>query len=275
MTTILSDAGVMFADGNTQVTPTVSVRQTVLSGPVDTSGLPAFGGATGATTVTASGTLVMTAANGNTNRQGAKLNPSWTGLSTNGTMYLYADVNADGTITEGVGTLAPIYQWGGTPANTAGLFTYNIQQSSGFIGTGAAAPAGYRVYLGEVTVATGVVSAIVWYALMGRYKAPMGTTIANGSRMSFNHNIGTSFLKVRHVAQFVNAVLGYSIGDQVELSGIGNGSQVLAFSPSVDRMTVGAISVSSSLGVMSKSVATYNAVALLDLNYSPLLERSF
>ena len=140
MTTGLSDLGVMFADGNTQATPQVPVRQTVLSGPVDTNGFAAFGGATGGTTVTVAGTLVMTAANSNTNRTGTKINPSWTGLSTNGTMYLYADVNADGTITEGVGTLAPIYQFGGTPATTSGQFTYNIQQAQGFIGNGTTAP---------------------------------------------------------------------------------------------------------------------------------------
>jgi len=252
------------------------IRQTVLSGPVDTNGLSAFGGATGNTVVTTAGTLVMTAANDVLNRIGTKLNPSWTGLSTNGTMYLYADLNADGTLTEGSGTQAPIYQWGGTPAITSGLFTFNIQEAKGYIGTGAIATAGYRVFVGEVTVAAGVTTAIVWYALMGRYKAPAGTTIANGSRMSFNHNIGTGQLKVRHVVQFVNAVQSYSVGDQIELGGVFNNTTLLpVFSPGTDRLTVGAIGATSAVAVVIKTTASYGAIALTDVNYAPIVERNF
>lgn len=189
-TIALSNNGVVFADGNTQPYVSVPVRQTVLNGPVDATGQSAFGGATGATTVTAAGTLFMTAANGMSNRIGSKANPSWPGLSANGTMYLYADVNVDGTITEGVGSSLPTYQWGGTPAVTTGLFTFNIQQMQGFIGNGTAAVAGYRVYIGEVTVAAGVVSAIVWYALMGRSFRSFASPVANTNYQS-THNIGS------------------------------------------------------------------------------------
>lgn len=220
MTTALSDSGVLFADGNTQVYPNVAVRQTVLSGPVDTNGFSAFGGATGGTTVTAAGTLIATAANGATNRTGSKLNPSWTGLSTNGTMYNYFDTNTDGTLTEGSGTLPPIYQWGGTPSVVAGQFTFNIQEMKGYIGNGATAPAGYRVYVGEVTVAGGVVTggSIVWYALQGRYLSALTVLPAVGTALTFNHLIGwpPEMLRQEHTLQFTAAVSGYSIGDKLQ-----------------------------------------------------------
>ena len=134
------------ADG----TPVVStatipppIRQTVLGGPVDSSGYSAFGGGTGSTTVTASGTLTCTAANG-VNSSGPLdktfqiTNPSWTGLSTNGTMYLYVDWNSGTPITGSV-TLAPTYQWGGTYSTTNNQHTFNIQEMTMKVGNGATA----------------------------------------------------------------------------------------------------------------------------------------
>lgn len=171
------------------VVATPPVRQTVLSGPVDSSGLPNFGGSTGSTTVTASGTLVPTAANGNSNRTGSITNPSWTGLSTNGTMYLYLDIAADGTCTPGSTTLAPTYRWGGADVVTNNQNTFNIQEMQMKVGNGSTASQVWRVFVGQVTVAGGVVTAIVWYALMGRYCSGRFSVAANNN-YSKNHNIG-------------------------------------------------------------------------------------
>lgn len=239
MTTSLSDAGLQFADGNIQTYPVVAVRQTVLSGPVDTNGLPAFGGATGSATVTVSGTLVATAANGMTNRTGSKTAPSWPGLSTNGTMYPYFDVNADNTLTEGSGTLAPIYQFGGTPAVTSGQFTYNIQEAKGYIGNGTTAVAGYRVYVGEVTVAAGVVSAIVWYAINGAYVGPYTATMpAASTGVSANHNIGWSNVDADFECQCTTINNGFAVGD-VEVNPLmrdSSGTQNTTSKPRTNRL---------------------------------------
>lgn len=200
----------------------VPVRQTVLSGPVDTNGLPNFGGATGSTTVTASGTLIATAANGfstlngETNRVGTIANPSWTGLSTNGTMYLYGDINVDGTITLGSGTLAPTYRWGGADVVTNGQFTFNIQEMVGKVGNGSIAAQTYRVFFGEVTVAGGVVTAITWYALMGRYYSSTNTLPGGATNTSKNHNIGVIPLKNSLKATCLVSDGNYAVGDIVE-----------------------------------------------------------
>lgn len=170
-------------------------RQTVASGPVDSSGLPSFGGSTGSTTVTASGTLIVTAANGwNTSgaldRVGVISNPSWTGLSTNGTMYLYLTVNADGTCTAASSTLSPTYQRGGSYSTTNGQFVFNTAEMVGKVGDGSAANQAYRVYVGQVTVAGGVVTAITWYALNGEYRGSISAVPVAGTRSVLNHNIG-------------------------------------------------------------------------------------
>ena len=70
MSTSFGDAGFTFANGDTQAYATVPVRQTVLSGGVDSNGFASFGGSTGTATVTASTILIATAANGASNRTG-------------------------------------------------------------------------------------------------------------------------------------------------------------------------------------------------------------
>lgn len=193
-TTITLAAGegaIVFCDGaafftigrptTSSATVAVPVRQTVLGGPVDANGLPNFGGSTGSTTVTMSGTLTATAANGfgaagAVDVVGQGTNLSWGSLSTNGTMYLYVDIAA-GALTAGSGTLAPTYQWGGTYSTTSGQFTFNIQEMTGKVGNGSSAVQTNRVYVGEVTVAGGVVTVITWYALMGRYDSGWISTL--------------------------------------------------------------------------------------------------
>lgn len=172
----------------------VPTRQTVLSGPVDTNGYSAFGGSTGSTTVTATGTIIPTAANGfnsagAVNRIGSITSPSWTTLSTNGTMYLYMDIAANGSCTTGSTTLEPKYRWGGADVTTSGQFTFNIQEMVGKVGNGTVAVQTYRTFVGEVTVAGGVVTAIKWYALQGRYDSGF-FSIAASTTYAKDHLIG-------------------------------------------------------------------------------------
>jgi len=190
--------GPIYLNGSQLLPGSVPVRQTVMSGPVDTNGFSAFGGSTGSATVTASGTLLVTAANGfdvtgQVNRIGLISNPAWSSLSTNGTMYLYLDIAADGTCTPGAGTLAPTYRNGGADVTTNGQFTFNIGEMVGKVGNGSAAVQTYRVYVGQVTVASNVVSAINWYALNGRYRsATIAALTAAATTTSFTHNLGIS-----------------------------------------------------------------------------------
>lgn len=208
------------------------VRQTVLSGPVDSNGLPNFGGSTGSTTVTMTGTLVATAANGAASTgavdlAGSITNASWTGLSTNGTMYLYLTVNADGTCTTGSTTLRPNYQAAGTYSTTSGQSTFNVQEMTMKMGNGSSADQAYRVFVGEVTVSGGVVSTITWYALMGRYIGPWTATLpGTNTEVSASHNLGVggstgaTYVGAGVTARFElrsdSTDAGYSAGDQID-----------------------------------------------------------
>jgi len=246
-----NDSAICYSDGTTtycrvikanglnvyRVNETPLVQQTVLSGPVDSSGLPNFGGSTGSTTVTASGTLIVTAANGTTNRTGSIANPSWTGLSTNGAMYLYLDIDANGTVTTGSTTLEPSYRWGGADVTTNNKFTFNIQEMSGKVGNGSVATQTYRVFVGEVTVAAGVVSAIIWYALMGRYDSGYTATLpGTATSISRNHNLGIAPDEYGIAVLCNTANQGFAIGDEVIPYCQSNASYVAPLTPSATRL---------------------------------------
>lgn len=188
-------------------------RQTVINGPVDSNGAPNFGGSTGTTTVTVTGTLEFTSWNETLNHTWNVTNPSWTGLSTNGTMYLYCD-ETNGQIAS---TLAPSYIEGGSYSTTNGQFTCNIGEQIVKVGNGVTADQKYRVCVGQVTVSGGVVSAIVWYALNGRILVKQ-TTIAASTKYSLNHNLGCSSLSFFDYLYCKTTELGYSVGDLVAFS---------------------------------------------------------
>lgn len=271
------------ADGLSNRNASVPVRQTVLSGPVDASGLPSFGGATGSATVTMSGTVVATAANGfatdgAVNRTGQGTNLSWTGLSTNGTMYLYVDVNADGTLTTGSSTLAPNYQWGSAYSTVSGQFTFNIQEMVGKVGSGAAAAQTYRVYVGEVTVAAAVVSAITWYALQGRYESGLIATLPGiSTAVSATHNIG---IKVGLIPatwlECVTADIGYAVGDRIRNINGTNGTYAFALPLTNSAYTVGFATANGvAISVQNKAGGTNVAPTAANWKYGFTVTRDW
>ena len=216
----LSISGVQSLVFNKQglTTTPITTRQTIELGTVDSSGFAAFGGSTGSTTVTTATTLYLNAANGMVNRRGSITNPSWTGLSTNGTMYAYLDIAADGTCTTGSTTLAPVYQFGGTYSTTNNQFTFNIQEMVGKVGNGSTAAQTYRVFVGEVTVSGNVTTAIVWYALMGRYDSGYTATLpSTNTKTSKSHNIGINPIYRTFILECTTTELGIAVGEQIDV----------------------------------------------------------
>lgn len=183
----------------------VSVRQTVSTGPVTSDGLPNFLPATSGSlavtsqNISASVPFMATAANGAAaaagvvNRNGLSIsNLTWSGLSANTTNYLYVTINADGTLTTGSTTLAPIYQQGGTPATTNGQFTFNVGEMKGYLGNGTTAPQAFVVFVGEALTGASSVTSTTAYAYRGLYTSTLQSWPATSSFLSLNHNIGMS-----------------------------------------------------------------------------------
>lgn len=208
-------------------------RQTVAAGPVTTAGLPNFLPSTNAalsvtsTNVTSTLPLVATAAAGWSATTGGPVdvigcstaNLSWTGLTASRAAatpnFLYVTI-ANGLMTTGSTLLAPVYQWGGTPATTAGQFTFNIAEMRGYLGNGATAPQVNLVMMGEAaTDGTGVISTVA-YAYNGRYASAFTATLPGAATFtSANHNIGVKPRLAKFVMENTMAQYGYAVGDQL------------------------------------------------------------
>ncbi len=214
-------------------------RQTVAAGPVSSAGLPTFLPSTNGAlsldsqNVSASARFVATAANGwdwqgrPSDRIGVSLaNLSWTGLTASRAAdtpnFLFVDVSAAGVLTPGSTLLAPIYQWGGTPATTSGQFTFNIAEMKGYLGNGSAAPEAFVVFVGEAaTDGSGVISTVA-YAYNGRYESAFTATLPGASTaISTTHNLGVKPRLFKLVIECTSANLGYAVGDQVTESIMG------------------------------------------------------
>ncbi|NBP02421.1 MAG: hypothetical protein EBU90_20350 [Proteobacteria bacterium] len=214
----------------------VSIRQTVLSGPKESSGKPSFLPSTsGSLTLTTTGLtsnapLIVTASNGwyaadvsatprsfYTNGGARDLtgfttnNLSWT-LPPSSTSYLYVTVNVDGSLTTGNTTLAPVYQYHGTPSTTINQSTFNIQEMIMYVGGGTTANQAYRVFVGEAITDASSVTSANSYVYMGRYSGTSANLTA-GNPYTFDHNIGTIPYVID--ASLINetAELGYTKGD--------------------------------------------------------------
>jgi hypothetical protein len=234
------------------------VRQTVLSGPLDSSGNPDFGGTTGSATVTMTGTLVATAANGFDSVYGQKdvigsgTDLSWTGLSTTGTMYLCVTI-LGGVLTTATTTLPPVYQWGGTPSVTLDQLTFNVQEMKGYLGDGTTANETNWVAVGEVNVTAGAVTdSITWYALMGRYTSAdiAGTTFdVVATKTTFTHNLGVQFgVELRAMLVCQSAEYGWVQGE-------------IAIDPMAYYSSGVYVTTQSPLGIDTRNVATFTTGA--------------
>jgi len=264
------------------------VRQTVSAGPVTTAGLPDFlgtnPGALSITTsnVSASYPLVATAANGWSSTTGAPVDTigystsalQWTGLTASRAAatpnYLYVTISG-GVMTTGSTIVAPVYQWGGTPATTAGLFTFNISEMRGYLGNGTTAPQTNLVMVGEaVTDGTGV-TATVEYAYNGRFETPFTATLpGTATYTSASHNIGVTPRIAKLVIENTTTELGYAVGDQLTEGHLSTYSTSYVAVPIVSSArTIGfQTSSSTSLQAFTRTTGVPAALTLASWKYA-------
>lgn len=208
-------------------------RQTVAAGPVTTAGLPNFlpsaNAALSVTSTNVSSTypLVATAAAGWSATTGGPVDVigystaslSWTGLTASRAAatpnFLYVTI-ANGLMTTGSTLLAPVYQWGGTPAVAAGQFTFNIAEMRGYLGNGSTAPQVNLVMVGEAaTDGTGVISTVA-YAYNGKFASAFTATLPSTATFtSASHNIGVKPRLSKLVIENISTELGFAIGDRI------------------------------------------------------------
>jgi len=204
----------------------VPKRQTVLSGPIDSSGFPSFLPATSVNlnlttqNVSGSAALTLTSSNGFSTTGAvdsigvSTANLTWTGLTANTTNYLYFDISG-GLLTPGSTTLAPVYQFGGTYSVTNLQNTFNVQDMKMQVGNGATASQVNRVFVGEAVTNGTTVTSTVAYAYQGRYDSGYTATLPGASvQVTRQHNLGVSLLvNAREVIECTTSEYNYAIGD--------------------------------------------------------------
>lgn len=210
--------------------PSVSVRQTVMGGPVDSttnSGLPTFLPATSTNTnlttqnISGSAPFVVTSADG-FNSGGASNsigtstgNLTWSNLAVSTTNYLYVNVSG-GSLTTGSTTNQPIYETGGPTSTNNGQFTFLINSMTGYMGNGSSVSQANDVFVGEAITNTTGVTTTTPYAYNGIYQSPWTATLPSAAAIvSANHNIGVSPIIANFIIQCTTANEGYSPGQKI------------------------------------------------------------
>lgn len=232
-TSELADGGVTAAKIASGAVPVfMGVRQTVQGGPIDSYGAPSFLPASSVTlTITTQNVsetypLVVSAAQGHgagSDRFGSVTGNSlsWTLAASSGVNYLYVDVAADGSMTTGQSTTAPVYSL----SATSGTNTFNTITMSMFTG---GTTRGWRVFVGEATAGASSISAAIAYAYNGVFSGyasaitPLVTTA-----MSVNHNLGITPKSFGFFTECITTDGSFSVG-HVTQPIVWNGSYMLA-----------------------------------------------
>lgn len=210
------------------VRATVPVRQTVLSGPVDSNGHPqllSYSGQNITLAASISSPLVVAFAAGQDasgavdyiNRLTANVSNAWTLPTVNATYYLFTDRDAStAAITYGYTTTRPSYVDDDAASITSGAHTFLINEMQMYLGDGAAAATKQRVFIGEAVVSGGAITSVTSYMFRGRFKssADQSFTLANSSK-SETHKLGVLPREFLWVLVNQTAELGYVAGDEV------------------------------------------------------------
>ena len=232
-TSELADGGVTAAKIASGAVPVcMGARQTVQGGPINASGLPDFLPASSVTltlatqNISATYPLSVSASQGHgsgAERIGSVTGNtlSWTLSASSGVNYLYVDIAANGTLTTGQTTTAPVYSY----TATSGTNTFNITTMTMFT---SGSTRGWRVFVGEATAGASSISAAIAYAYNGVFSGyasaitPLVTTA-----MSVNHNLGITPKSFGFFTECITTDGSFSVG-HVTQPIVWNGSYMLA-----------------------------------------------
>lgn len=258
------------------------IRQTISTAPVDSAGastfLPGSSASLTLTTQNLSGSapLILAMANGYDAVSGptdalwsSTSNFSWTITSGAGLVFLY--VKVDGT--KGYTTLAPIYQWGGTPSTTNGQYTFNFSEMKGYLGNGSAANPVVLCFVGECTAGASSISGAVAYAVRGRYDSGWTNTLPSLGVLAKAHNIGTDSIKVRYLLKCLTTEGNYAVGDIVDEVVAFNGSSYGTVHRVLGRVSLSLVVVNNHSLFNKTSGSFFNCTAV-NWAYRVIAERA-
>ena len=188
--------GAFLASGQALVTPSstfVSVPQTILSGPKDSSGNPSFFPTSSASLSLLSQGLTTTplvvtcsggyGANGLVNYIASiSTNQTWTATAST-TTYFGWNLQTSAVVNT---TLRPLYQRGGSISTTSGQYTYDITAGQMYLGTGADTSTVRVVFLGQGVASGSAITSVVMYGYLNSF----GTSVSGSALSLFAQGYG-------------------------------------------------------------------------------------
>jgi hypothetical protein len=120
------------------------------------------------------------------------------------------------------------------------------------------------VKLGQVIKTGGILASPISYALNGRYSGEQ-TTLANGTKYTFDHNLGIRDVVINKYVECKIPDRGYSIGDRVYNNDDGNAGTASSFHGTVvtsnlDNITANLTTGNGAVGTVNKSTGDVNQV---------------
>lgn len=211
-----------------------SVRQTVLSGPVDSNGHPvllAYTGQVVTLKATSTDPLEIAFAAG-FDSQGAvdylaeltaDVASAWTIPTADATYYLFADRDSTtGAITYGYTTSRPTYINDDAAPITSGAHTFLRNRMKMYLGDGATAAEKQRVFIGECVVSGSAITSVTSYMFRGRFQSATDQAFSSASTAAATaytetHKLGLTPRDQRWVLVCQTAELNYAIADEVPM----------------------------------------------------------
>jgi len=265
----------------------IPVRNTVISGPVDSSGLPAnLSAVSGSLAISELSGSMTTWANGfDANGQvdyiqllTADVSSAWSSLTASSTLYLYKrHGTTKNTITYEFTTIKPIYQDYAPTTTTNNTWYFNTKTMIGYAysSSSSAWSVSPRVYIGECVTGTSLVTSVTCYAYQGKYKSQAYTTPATATAVSESHNIGMMPRIVQARLQCITTDLGHTVDDEIGSYASYDGTYMLPIAPTVNRLTIGVTTGSSGLYGINKSTGVGASLTLADWGYVFEAERGW
>lgn len=203
-------------------------RQTVICGPVSTSGRPAVIGAAGSNPLnlsiyaTAEAPLGLSFADGwdtggpREFRAGrtSSLGNAWTALPVNDTSYLYAELSEAMDLSYGHTTLAPVYSRTAPAAPATGQHWFDRVAARMKRWDGSAWVPVLRLFVGEAVTGGDAVSSVFSYAFRGEFEGEAAVPGTGGAPFVLSHQIGRAPATLEIGLRCLTAEWGWAVGDE-------------------------------------------------------------
>lgn len=201
-TKFLRGDGVWAVPATSSVSYLSSVRQTVMTGPIDSDGRAGFlidGGGLSVDSENLDTTSLFLSFGDGIDLKGEKnivveldSNISFSSLTDDDTSYLYIDYDTGTeTATAGSTTLAPEYSYAKPTSPSTGQYWYPIDhRSRGEVWDGSVWQSVLRLFIGQATTSGGSVVDVVSYAYQGSSYSDLGSSFSGDGSLVFDTRLG-------------------------------------------------------------------------------------